>query len=360
MMVPVRFTVRALMFVLSACWFTTTAAAETFVYAGLLSNHIEIYSADARSGALKKVSTQETSDVPFFLTIHPSKKYLYVGIKGKTNGIEAYSINAKTGRLTLINKVVLEAGPVYMGIDRTGRHLFTAPWSADKVSLSRLAEDGRLVDVNYFPTGKRPHAFAIDPSNRFLYVPCLASDIIQQYRFDAATGGVIQADPFLAKTEAGAGPRLPVFHPSLQVMYQGNEKNDTISAYKIDPASGGLNRFQTITTLPAGFTDRSNLSELHLGPNGRFLYIANRGHNSIARYQVDQKQGTLQLLGFTSVPNATVRSFSINSTGEYLYAADQQAGDLIVFSIDQTTGNLTQASVSKAAAGIGIVISDRF
>lgn len=360
MKAPLKNTISALMFVLSASWTTAAFAARNFVYAGLVSNHIEIYSVNARSGALEKIATQETSDVPFFLKIHPNKKYLYAGLKGKTNGIEAYSIDAKTGLLTLLNKVSLEAGPVYMSIDHTGQYLFTAPWSADQVSMSRLAKDGHLRDVNYFPTGKRPHAFAIDPSNRFLYVPCLAADIIQQYRFDARTGAVTQAEPFITVTEAGAGPRLPVFHPSTNVLYQGNEKNDTISAYKIDPTSGNLSRIQTISTLPVDFKDRSNLSELHLTPDGKFLYIANRGHNSITGYRVSSPDGTLTLLDFQPVPGKTVRSFSITPDGDYLYAADQIAGDLLVFSINKSTGALTPSSVTKAAAGIGMVIADKF
>lgn len=332
----------------------------SFVYAGLVSNHIEIYSINAQSGALEKVGQEVTSDVPFFLKIHPNKESLYVGLRGKTNGIEAYSVDAQSGKLTRINKIGLDAGPVYMGIDQTGQYLFTAPWSADKVSMSRLAKDGRLLDVKYFASGKRPHAFAIDPSNRFLYVPCLGSDIIQQHRFDAPTGAVTQAEPFVTHTAKGDGPRLPVFHPSINVLYQGNEKNSTLTVYELHPDSGALRSLQTISTIPADFKGRSNLSELHLTPDGKFLYIANRGHNSITGYSVDSKDGRLTLLDFYAVSGKTIRSFAINPDGGYLYAADQRSGDLMVFSVDQVSGALRQSSVAKSSAGIGMVIAETF
>ncbi len=355
-----RATACTLPFFLLTIWAAAPLAARSFVYAGLVTNHIEIYAANPESGALDQIATQETSGVPFFLTTHPNKQVLFVGLKGKTNGVESYRIDPPTGRLTLINTMALEAGPVYMGIDHSGQYLFTAPWSADQVSMTQLGKDGRLLDTSYFPTARRPHAFAADPSNRFLYVPCLGSDVIQQYQFDATTGVVTSSDPSSTATAEGAGPRLPIFHPSLGVLYQGNEKNDTISVYTIDPDSGDLHRIQTITTLPDGFDGRSNLSELHLTPNGRFLYIANRGHNSIARYRVDAAQGTIQLAGFTPVTDVTIRSFSLSSRGTFLYAADQTTGQLITFSVHPTTGALTQTGGTKTAAGIGIVIAEEF
>ena len=353
-----KISVSSLVFFLSTCWTVTAPATQTFVYAGLVSNHIEIFAANPESGALKKVATQETSGVPFFLTLHPNKKHLLVGLKGKTNGLESYTIDPQTGSLSLTNKVDLEAGPVYMGVDHSGKYLFTAPWSADQVTMTQLAPDGRLLETSYFPTARRPHALAIDPSNRFLYVPCLGADVIQQFQFNATTGAVTPSDPPTSATAEGAGPRLPIFHPSLGVLYQGNEKNDTISVYNIDPTSGDLSRIQTISTLPEGFDDRSNLSELHLSPDSQFLYIANRGHNSIARYSVNQKTGTLTLNGFTLVPDATVRSFSLTPAGDYLYAGSQKVGELITFSVNPESGDLTQTHMTKTTAGIGIVIAE--
>lgn len=350
----------ALLFFLSTCWLVAAPTARTFLFAGLVSNHIEIYAANTETGDLKKLDTQETVGVPFFLTVHPNKPALFVGLKGKTNGIESYAINPDTGRLTLIDRIELEAGPVYMGVDHTGQYLFTAPWSADQVTMTPLADNGNLGETSYFPTARRPHAFAVDPSNRFLYVPCLGTDVIQHYQFDATTGTVTPSDPFETATTTGAGPRLPIFHPSLRVLYQGNEKDDTISVYTIDPSSGNLSHIQTITTLPKDFAGRSNLSELHLAPNGRFLYIANRGHDSVARYRVDQQKGTLQLAGFTAVPDTTIRSFTLSPSGNHLYAGSQKTGELITFSVHPNSGDLTPTRVTPTAAGIGIVVAKQF
>jgi len=336
-----------------------TASGKSFVYAALLSNKIEIYSVNPKTGKLKKVDTQETPEVPFYLKLHPSKTYLYVGLRGKTHGIASYAIDQNTGRLTFMNKVDLDAGPVHMGIDKTGKYLFTAPWQIEKVSMSRLADNGQLLDVKYFPTGKNPHAFEIDPTNHFLFVPCLGSDTIQQYAFDAQHGTVNQADPFVSETENGAGPRLLIFHPWKNILYQGNEKNDTITAYNVDVETGDLSSFQTISTLPDGYQEKSNLSELHLTPNGKFLYIANRGHNSITSYEVDADNGMLRRLEFNDVGEKTIRSFSIDPAGKYIYAADQKSGDLVTFSINQESGELKQTAVIKAAAGIGMVIAEQ-
>jgi 6-phosphogluconolactonase (cycloisomerase 2 family)/type 1 glutamine amidotransferase len=339
---------------------TITPTDLGFVYAGLQSNHIEIYSISGSSGELEKVDTQETADVPFYLKMHPSKRFLYVGFRAASHGVEAYAIDPKTGYLSFINKIELDVGPVHMGIDRTGQYLFTAPYGDEKVSMSRLADDGRVVNVRYFPTGQNPHAFEIDPSNRFLYVPCLGSDFIQQYRFNSQSGMLTKADPFITETAKGSGPRLLIFHPSNNVMYQGNEKNSTITAFKVDPDSGDLSSFQTISTVPSDFNERSNLSELHLTPNGKFLYIANRGHNSLTTYKVHEGDGSLDLVGFKDIPERTIRSFSISPTGKHLFVADQRSGDLITFMINPSSGGLQQTHITKADTGIGTVIAETF
>ncbi len=245
-----------------------------------------------------------------------------------------------------------------MGIDKTGKFLFSASYGIDKVSMSRLSDGGRIVDVNYFSTGKNPHAFEIDSSNRFAYVPCLGSDNIQQYEFDAYKGTLIPVDPFITETEKGAGPRLLIFHRSKNIMYQGNENDSTITVYRLDLESGDLSSFQTVSTLPDGYAEKSNLSELHQTPDGRFLYIANRGHNSIAGYEVDEGSGKLARLGFFEVPGRTIRSFSIEPSGRFLYAADQHSGDLVTFSINPVSGELRQMDVMKTGAGIGMVIAE--
>ena len=139
----------------------------------------------------------------------------------------------------------------------------------------------------------------------------------------------------------GSGPRHFAFHPSAKYAYVINEMKSTVTAFTYDAAHGVLKEIQTITTLPKDFTGSSSTAEVQVHPSGKFLYGSNRGHDSIAMFAINEKDGTLKPLGNVSTQGKTPRNFGIDPSGAYLFAANQDSGSVVVFKIDQKTGNLT-------------------
>jgi 6-phosphogluconolactonase len=207
-------------------------------------------------------------------------------------------------------------------------------------------------------TATGAHAIATDRSNRFAFVPHIARlndnvleppkdnpgpNMILQLRFDARSGQLTPNSPARVELAERLGPRHYCFHPALDVVYFSNEQGCSVTAYRVDPATGTLSAMQTVTTLPDGYSARNTCSQIHLTPSGEFLYVGNRGHNSIAGFAVNQANGRLTAIGQISteaVPNA----FSLDPTGHFLFAAGTATGRLASYRINNETGALTPLS----------------
>jgi 6-phosphogluconolactonase len=204
-------------------------------------------------------------------------------------------------------------------------------------------------------TATGAHAIQTDPSNRFAFVPHIANvndnvleprrenpgpNMILQFKFDAQTGHLAANAPFRVEPAERLGPRHYCFHPARDVVYFSNEQGSSVTFYRLDPASGALSAAQTISTLPDGFSARNTCSQIHLTPSGRFLYVGNRGHNSIAGFAVDPASGHLTAIG--QVPTEPVPgAFGLDPDGHFLFAAGTASGRLASYRVDQDSGALT-------------------
>jgi 6-phosphogluconolactonase len=181
-----------------------------------------------------------------------------------------------------------------------------------------------------------------DRSNRFAFVPQIAGNgpnLILQFRFDDETGHLMLNSPPAVAPKEILGPRHFCFHPSKDILYFSNEQGCSVTGYNFDPDQGTLTPFQTISTLPEGFTGRNTCSQIQIHPSGKFLYAPNRGHNSIACFRVGERDGRLTSLGQT--PSEPIpRAFSLDPEGKFLYSAGLESGRLAAFRINQATGEL--------------------
>jgi 6-phosphogluconolactonase len=206
-------------------------------------------------------------------------------------------------------------------------------------------------------TAPGAHAILTDPSNRFAFVPHIARqqdnvleppknipgpNFIAQFRFDAATGRLHPN----GKLEPGKpiGPRHFCFHPTLDLVYFSDEQGCSVTAYRVDRASGTLSVVETTPSLPAGVTVRNTCSQIYLTPSTRFLYVGNRGHNSIAGFAVDPATGRLTPAGHAPT-EAVPTAFGLDSTGTFLFAAGTASGRLASYRIDGETGALAPLDV---------------
>jgi 6-phosphogluconolactonase len=344
---------------------TTTARAERVIYVGTYtgpeSKGIYAFKFDDATGALTPVGLVAETPSPSFLESSADGRFVFavneIGMyEGERSGsVTAFSVDAATLKLTALNTVSSKgSSPCHLMLDRTGRFLAVANYGGGTFSLLPVGADGRLgaasavlTNTGSGPNRQRqmaPHAHMVlfSADNRFLYGADLGVDRVHTYHFDAASGAVTPADPPGAAVAPGAGPRHLVLHPNGRLAFVINELDSTIATFARDAATGALTARATISTLPAGFTGSSSTAEIVLHPNGRFLYGSNRGHDSVAAYDVSAT-GDLRLVEIESTRGRTPRNFAIDPSGRWLIAANQATNTLAVFRIDASTGALEPA-----------------
>ncbi len=332
---------------------------------------ITLFRYDPKNGTLGDGQVAAKVANPTYLAVHPLRQFLYAASEvdnatskksGKKSGrVYAYAIDATTGLLRLINwRLTHGSHPCHLQVDATGRALVVANYTGGSVISYPLGEDGSIGEYGTFvqhvgssinparQEAAHAHMALIDPSNRFVMVPDLGMDQVKVYQLDLASGK-IQANG-AATVTAGQGPRHFAFHPKRKFAYVINELGSTVTVFRYLEASGTLESLQTISTLPEDFTGNSSCAHVQVHPSGKFLYGSNRGHNSIAIFQIDAATGLLQAAGHASTAGRTPRNFSLDPDGRFLLAANQDTHTIVSFAVDQTSGALTPTGAVIASS----------
>ncbi len=331
---------------------------------------IEVFDMDGATGTLTHVQTVADVANPSFLALHPTRPFLYSVNGGNATGASAFAIDPSKGRLTPLNRVSsLGNNPAYIAVDPTGRCVLLANYTGGSATVVPIADDGRLRDVSHVvhhsgPRGPfagrkndpHPHMILPDPSGRFVLVNDLGLDRTYVYRLDAASGTLVPHDPPWVAAVPGAGPRHLAFHPNGRRVSVINELNSTITTFNWNSDLGLLSPIQTISTLPAESTVANSTAQIVAHPSGRFLYGSNRGHDSIAIFEIEQASGMLTFTGTESTLGRTPRNFNIDPTGTFLYAANQDTDTVVTFRIDSVSGALTPTGQMLAVGSPSCVI----
>lgn len=292
-------------------------------------------------GALTLQEEIAPGGAPGPLAVDPTQRFLYVGLRS-TCQLVSFAIDPKTGRLHSFGEAVtLDTDPCYLSTDRAGRFLLAAYYRGGKATVHALAADGAIGGNAVCTVETLPYAHCIrtDPTNRFTFLPHVAqSNTIYQFYFDAATGQLTPNTPAQVTQAPGVGPRHYVYHPTKAILYFSNEQGGSVTAYHLDANQGTLTPFQTLSTLPADFTGDNTCAQIQIDPGGRFLYISNRGHDSIACYAIGA-DGALTALG-QQPTDPIPRAFNLDPTGNFLYVSGQGNGKLTAYRIDQQSGHL--------------------
>jgi 6-phosphogluconolactonase len=294
-----------------------------------------------------------------FLAIHPDGRHLYsTGENREFDGVQTGAVNAfrveePDGALTLLN--TRSSGGVaacFVSLDPSGKNLLVANYLGGSCAVLPIQADGSIAPPSSVQkhtgssihpkrqTAAFTHSIHCDPAGRLAIVADLGMDKIMLYRFDASAGSLQPNDPPFLATEPGGGPRHLAFHPSGKFVYADLELSNKVLVFPYDAERGLLPPVQTISTLPAGFEAESTASEILPTPDGRFLYVANRGHNSLAIFAIDAATGQLTLRGHESTRGDIPRNFTIDPTGTYLIATNAKPGNAVVFRINRETGLL--------------------
>jgi 6-phosphogluconolactonase len=319
------------------------APADTFVYVSVAAEkRIAVHRLDPDTGKLTHRSDCKIEDgEPGALTVDPEKRFLFAAIRS-AGKLAAFRVDPATGQLTHVNTVPAGPDPAQLSTDRAGRYLLTAYYADAKVTVHAIAQDGTLGEkpLQSIPTADKAHAVVPDPSNRFVFVPHTGPDVIFQFTFDAKSARLSANAPAKVQTPKGAGPRHLAFHPSKPIAYVDNEQGGSVTAYALDEKAGTLKALQTISTLPKDFKGTNACAEVKVHPSGRLVYASNRGHDSIAAFALDD-DGKLSVIG-QAATEKTPRSFDIDPSGKYLFAAGESSGKLAGYRIDPKTGELTR------------------
>ncbi|MEO8560955.1 MAG: lactonase family protein [bacterium] len=314
---------------------------------------------DQATGKLGPITLAAELENPSFLAVSRDRRFLYAASEMANGAVAAYSIGAGD-RLTLLNKVSsLGADPCHVNVARSGRTVAVANYSSGSTVSFRANADGSLgkatrdVHAGHGPNAERqkdPHAHSVDfsPDDSLLLSCDLGADRVFMYRHDAETGAITPHSPAFVGLEPGSGPRHLALHPSGKYAYVIAELANSICAFAWSAKAGTLRQMQTISTLPFGYKEPSSTAEIVVHPTGRFVYGSNRGHDSIASFAVDAKDGRLTFLAHTPTGGKAPRSVAIDPSGRWLIAANQLTDSLVSFAIDATTGKLTPTGATAA------------
>jgi 6-phosphogluconolactonase len=314
-----------------------------YVYISVAAeNKILIFTMEPDTGKLLFQEDVELVGAPGPLAVDPNRGLLYAGIRSNRE-ISSFRIDQSTGSLSLIGTVSLDADPCYLSTDRRGNFLLSAYYGAGVAAVHPIGKDGAVGSppIEWRSTAERAHCIRTAPSNQFVFVPHTAGpNLIFQFKFDENTGALTPNAVPKVIPEEGAGPRHFCFHPSKDILYFSNEQGCSVTAYHFDPSVGTLAPFPTISTLPDEFDGDTSCAPIHIAPNGKFLYVSNRGHDSIAGFSIDSGTGRLTSIGQQQT-EAIPRAFTIDPTGNFLFAGGQASGRLASYRIDPQTGALS-------------------
>ncbi len=348
------------------------APKQMLVYIGTYTEHgskgIYAYHFDSSTGKLTSLGLAAETSAPSFLATAPGGKFLYAvnelqKYDGQPTGaVSAFAIDQTSGKLSLLNQLASRGqDPAHVVVDRTGKYALVANYTSGSVAVFPILENGRLGESSSFvqhkghgvnpdrQEGPHAHAIAMSPDNRFAIVADLGLDQLLVYAFDAAKG-TLGPNPQIVKTAPGAGPRHLVFSSNGQFFYVLTEMKSTVVAYSYDSATGSLHELQSLSALPKNFSGESTGAEIEIDPSGKFIFASNRPSNplggSIAVFAIHPRAGTLTPVEIDSSGGNTPRNFTLDPSGSWLLAANEDSGNIVVFRLDRKTGHLTPTGES--------------
>jgi 6-phosphogluconolactonase len=311
-------------------------------------------------GTLRRTSAANGGPDPTFLAPDPEGDHLYVADRPEDGGeIVAYAVDHEAGSLSRLNAAATKSGPaVHCSIDATARCVLTAQYHYGTVSALPIDDDGRVHEASVViehegsgpdpdrQTEPHPHSIRPGPDNEYAYAPDLGADRVFVYEFGADAAAIEPAECGHADVQPGAGPRHLDFHPNGRYVYLINELDSTVVAFERDAATGALDPFATVSTLPEGFDGENQTADIHVHPSGDYLYGSNRGHDSIAVFELDA-DGRPTLLDVESTRGEWPRNFALDPTGAFLFAENADTDTIVTFRIvdDGTlepTGEVTE------------------
>ena len=332
-----------------------------FVYAN--SNRLFVYISNGGDGNIDVMKLNpETGDLTMVekvpagpnvmhMALSPDHRFLYASVRSEPFSIISYSINSETGKLTQLSKESLPDNMVYISVDNIGRFLLSVSYTGAKIVVNPIESNGlvQAEPIQIIPTGPKPHSILVDQSNKFVYVPHLGNDQIKQFLFNASTGTLTPNDPDVVYTKDDSGPRHFVFSPNNKFIYVSNELDGTVYSYEMNNKTGALTEIQRISVFPPHTMNNElssdsqdttkKIADIHITPDGKWLYVSERATNTITAFSVDDNTGNLAYIESYDTEEIP-RGFNIDPNGNFVIVAGQKSDHVAVHSINPETGEL--------------------
>ena len=324
------------------------AAPLTFVYVSNAgTKDINVFAMNRDNGELTALDktpvpgTDKTSLASLPMALAPNKRFLYAQLRGEPYPVSSFSIDHTSGKLTVVDTMPLVDQMAYINVDKTGKRLLGASYVGAKVAVYPIDALYTVEEkpIQVIDTKPKAHCVYIDAGNKNVYVPVLGADYVMQFKFDAAKGTLTPNDPPTVATKEGSGPRHFTIHPNGKWGYLITETTATIGTYNIDKDKGTLTEVAFVDTGDWNKKDSAAASDIHVTPDGKFLYGAVRTTSMLHGYKIDQEKGTLTPIGKWSTEK-TPRGFNIDPRGKFLIAAGMDSGSVTVHAIDASSGEL--------------------
>jgi 6-phosphogluconolactonase len=350
---------------------TDPASNATLVYVGTKTKGIHLFRLQtdglevSQNITLVPLGVAAETQNPSFVEADFARRLLFTvneidEFEGKPSGaVSAFAIERATGKLTLLNqRASLGRRPCQLALDKDKRSLLVANCGSGGLAVMPVGVDGRLGEpvlaaasatkaTNGDESATNARCLTFDPANRFVFT--CQGDVILTYRFDAAKGALAPGEPLSTPLKTGAGPRYMAFRPDGKFAYVGNESSSTITAFEYEPTAGGLKDLQTISTLPEYYDGPNQAAEVGMHPTGKYLYVSNRGHNSVVLFSIDPAKGTLTYVEEQGTGGKNPRHFGLEPSARHLAIVNQDSDTVLASRIDSGNGRLKPSGVFASA-----------
>lgn len=343
--------VPVLLIVLLAATMTFAQKPKEILYIGTYSQKgegIYVYEFDRKELSYKELQILPSKISPSFLEFHPNRRYLYAANEG--NGtISAYRIDPGSGKLSVLNSQPSQGnGPCHVSVDPKGRFIYVSNYGSGDLAVYLLNKDGSIGSLadtkqNRGTGSQKPHMHSIVPSadGRFIYASDLGIDKIMIYMVDQKTGKLTPSSVPYVEVKAGDGPRHFVIDPKGNYAYSACELSSSVNVFQIVKNTGALVPVERVSMLPTDFKGKSYAADIHISPDGKFLYASNRGHESLVIYSVNNQTGKLNIVDFAQTHGKHPRNFNLDAKGELVFVANRDNNNVVIFKRNKTDGKLT-------------------
>ena len=317
------------------------------------SEGIYTFKFDLKTGNFKAVSLAKSIVNPSFLAVSNNGNFVYsVAEIEKEGAVYAYRLDKKTGVLSQIDKQPTAGAYLcHITLDKTGKYAIVSSYGGGNLSILPIQPDGTLgaptQTIQHQGKGvniarqESPHVHSatMSPDNKQVFVADLGIDQLKTYQLDLKTGKLLAANPPFTKVADGSGPRHFTFHPNGKFAYVIQELSSEVTVF--DYKNGQLTAKQSVSTLPTDYKGENSCADVHISPDGKFLYGSNRIHDSIVIYGINQTTGELSYVGNEPTKGKKPRNFMIDPTGKFVLVANMETDNIVIFKRDAQTGKLT-------------------